>query len=107
MPPPTATAGHAQEEAMDLSVVLQLLKKGIVLIPLTIMVTIFIIRKVLVFDEEGAASTTKNNLTLIVGDQNFHHTARHPNETSSISHNLTFRDIFQSLRSEHNDTLNS
>ena len=31
MPPPTATAGHAQEEAMDLSVVLQLVKKGIVL----------------------------------------------------------------------------
>ena len=107
MPPPTATAGHAQEEAMDLSVVLQLVKKGIVLIPLTIMVTIFIIRKVLVFDEEGAPSTTKNNLTLIVGDQNFHHTARHSNETSSTYHNLTFRDIFPSLRSEHNDTLNS
>ena len=107
MSPPTATAGHAQEEAMDLSVVLQLVKKGIVLIPLTIMVTIFIIRKVLVFDEEGSTNTTKNNLTLIVGDQNFHHTARHPNETISTYYNLTFRDIFPSLRSEHNDTLNS
>jgi hypothetical protein len=114
MPPAaagTATAGHGLEEAMDLSIVLQLLKKGIVLIPLTIMLAIFVIRKVLVYpDEKGASGTS--NMSLIVGDQNFHHISSHPltvaaNNSSNANFsftNVTFKEYFLMFHSEQNET---
>ena len=112
MPPAgTATAGHGLEEAMDLSIVLQLLKKGIVLIPLAIMLAIFVIRNVLVYpDEEGTRG--KTNMSLFVADQNFHHISSHPltitsnnasNRNFSVT-NITFKEYFLMFHSAENET---
>ena len=108
MPPATATAGHMQEEAMDLSIVLQLLKKGIVLIPLTIMLTIFVIRKVLVYPDEEESGGS-NNTSLVVGDQNFHHISSHllTNNSSNANFsftNITFKEYFLMIKSAQNTT---
>ena len=99
MPAPTTATMHMpSHEAMDLSIVLQLLKKGIVLIPLIIMFFIFFIRKMLVFpDAENKGGFMKD--VTAVGDQTFHH--NFINDTASIVTNLTkpndtltFRDYF-------------
>ena len=120
MPPATATAGHMPgQDAVDLSIVLQLLKKLIVLIPLAIMFAIFVIRKVLVFpdDEDDYDLEDENimkiNLSLSVGDQNFHHingqsTSSGANIESNANYNLTFKDFFLSSHSGNNsDVTNS
>ena len=65
--------GH---EAMDLSVVLAMVKKGIVLIPLVIMFSIFFIRKLLVYPDNenrgGVISIINNEDGQSVTDQNSH-----------------------------------
>ena len=118
MPPAATTgAGGPGQEAMDLSIVLQLLKKGIVLIPLTIMAALFIIRKVLVYPDLSDAdeNSTSDNMSLLVGDQNFHHQqiSRHPlvastnNTTSNANYNLTIKEIFLMINSGLNTTENT
>ena len=114
--PPAATTGTGGpgQEAMDLSIVLQLLKKGIVLIPLTIMAALFIIRKVLVYPDptDNDENMTSDNMSLHVGDQNFHPEpiSSHPltvsidNATSNASYNLTFKEIFLMINSGMNTT---
>ena len=117
--PPAATTGTGGpgQDAMDLSIVLQLLKKGIVLIPLTIMAALFIIRKVLVYPDSSDTneSMVADNMTLLVGDQNFHHQpiSTHPlrvstnNTTSNANFNLTFKEVFQMFNSGNNVTGNT
>ena len=113
MPPATATAGHMPgQDAVDLSIVLQLLKKLIVLIPLAIMFAIFVIRKVLVFPDDDDydmedENIMKINLSLSIGDQNFHHingqsTSSGANIESNANYNLTFKDFFLSSNSGNN-----
>ena len=119
MPPATATAGHMPgQDAVDLSIVLQLLKKLIVLIPLAIMFAIFVIRKVLVFPDDDDydmedENIMKINLSLSIGDQNFHHingqsTSSGANIESNANYNLTFKDFFLSSHSGNiSDVTNS
>lgn len=71
-------------EAMDLSIVLQLLKKGIVFIPLIIMVLIFVIRHLLVFPDDKNKEWSMKNVPSIK-NQAFHHIGN----TSRINTNLT------------------
>ena len=73
-------------EAMDLSIVLQLLKKGIVFIPLFIMVLIFFIRHLLVFPDDKSKEWSMKNVPSIT-DKTFHHV--HDDNTSRINTSLT------------------
>ena len=116
MPPAATTgAGGPGQDAMDLSIVLQLLKKGIVFIPLTIMAAIFIIRKVLVYPDPSDIdeSMIANNMTVQIGDQNFHHQhiSTHPlrvslnNTTSNANYSLTFKELFFMINSGNISTM--
>ena len=117
MPPSAATTGGPGEDAVDLSIVLQLLKKGIVLIPLAIMAALFIIRKVLVYPDSSDTdeNVMADNMTLLVGDQNFHHQqiSTHSlrvssnNTASNANYNLTFKEVFLMFNSGNNATGNT
>ena len=109
-----AAAGATQihgVEAMDLSVVLQLLKKGIVLIPLVIMFLIFFIRHMLVFPDDENKEGIMNNMPSI-GDQTFHHirndnTSRITTNLANANDTLTFRDYLLASSFDANVTVNT
>ena len=112
MPAATAAATHMPgHEAMDLSIVLMCVKKGIVLIPLVIMFLIFFIRKVLVFpNDEAGGEGIKTNMTLI-GDQDIYYNTnsilRATDNVSNENHTLTFKDYFLTSNSDGNMTVNT
>ena len=110
MPPAAATAGQG---APDVSIVLQMLKKGILFIPLLIMAGILMIPKLLVYPDQQQ-ETVKNNITLIVGDDpNIHHISSQSqltlttNNTSNANFNVTFKEYFLKFNSENSTMIST
>ena len=96
----TATAHMHGQEALDLSIVLLCLKKGIVFIPLVIMVFIFVIRAVLVYPDYDGGKVAHGLNMSITGDLKLHHNT---NKTLIVTKNASnanhttltsFRDYF-------------
>ena len=112
MPPATTTAGHLSGQgAMDVGIVLQMLKKGILFIPLVIMAGILMIPKLLAYPDEGE-ETAKNNISLFVGDgQNLHDVSSQQqltfttNNSSNANLNMTFKEYFLTFNSEASTTI--
>ena len=109
MPPPAATASQMHGQGVpDLSIVLRMLKKGILIIPLVIMAGILMIPKLLVYPDEKK-ETLKNNISLIVGEDpnildisSTHQLTVTTNNTSNANFNLTFKEYFLTLNSDNN-----
>ena len=107
MPPTAATAGHMNGQgAMDLGIVLQMLKKGILFIPLVIMAGILMIPKFLSYPDEEKVNGNHNISLTIRDGQNVHDISTQrllevtTNNASNANLNNTFRDYFFTLSSE-------